>query len=659
VTTPLEHLSLPTMIVRDFRITFANEAFCELVGASRERVVGMGFPDFVAPEDVERVVERHARRVRGQPVPDVYEMTLVRGDGTRRHVEIHVRRVGDEAYGQFLDLTAKVERQRNLHALARLGAQVQHEIGETAVLKRVGRGLSALGARGVRFERVVAGKVPGGADPWPTAPQCVATLKDGFVFVDDVPTGTETPSERETVSSGAVLRVDERGRPPVLVSFAAPWLRPEDEATLRLFGSQVGAALDASQVVRDLERRNAELTALDEVATLAGRASSVPELFSVVAPIICHVAQCFAAALFLLEDDGTHARLVHSYGGPEWLRPSFGRVPLDRTRLGDTVRAGTPRVWRVEDFDPATQVLMRRSNHTLVVSVPMVSRSRVIGVINAVRDTERPFEAKELDLLHAMAMHLAAATESTRLFEDLRRSYDELSRAQAQLVQRERLAALGEMAAAVAHEVRNPLAVIFNALATVKLAGSVSSDVEAMLRMVAEESERIDALVRDLLDLARPAAPSVSGGVALAPLVSDAVASVLGKSHEKVRYELVDAGRLKPVSVDPRQMRQVFVNLTTNALQAMPQGGRLTVRLQALDGGRLSVRFEDTGHGIPAKTMANVFDPFFTTRAQGTGLGLTLVKRIVEAHKGEVRIQSEPNQGTRVELVIPVEASAP
>ncbi len=663
VPSPLDHLPLPTIIVREARLVTANAAFCELVGQSLEQAVGLGIQDLVAPEDVERILARYGRRKLGERVPDVYELTLVRADGARRSVEIHIKpRPDGSTYAQFYDITGRVDRQRNLHALARLGAQVQQEIGETAVLKRVGRGLASLGAQGVRFERVLAPRADVAADEWPSAPLRAAALRDGFAFVDDVPAAALATRAAEPVgtpaplSSGAVLRVDERGRPPVLVSFAAPWLKPEDEATLRLFGSQVGAALDAAQVVRDLEHRNAELTALDEVATLSGRASSVPELFAQVAPLLCRTASCSAVSLFLVDQDEGFARLVHTFGGPTDASQAYARVPLAGTRLGETLQGGTPTVWHADDFDPPTQALMRRTNHTLVATVPMVSRSHVIGAINAVRAHSQPFEAKELDLLHAMATHLAAAIESNRLFEDLRKSYDDLSRAQAQLVQRERLAALGEMAAAVAHEVRNPLGVIFNALATVKLAGKLSADVEAMLRMVVEESERIEALVRDLLDLARPAAPDVSGGVALAPLVSDAVASVLGKSHDQVRFELVDPGGVRPVAVDPRQMRQVFVNLATNAVQAMPQGGRLTVRLEALQAGRLAVHFEDTGHGIPARAMANVFDPFFTTRAQGTGLGLTLVKRIVEAHRGEVRITSEPNQGTRVELVLPMEA---
>jgi PAS domain S-box-containing protein len=253
---------------------------------------------------------------------------------------------------------------------------------------------------------------------------------------------------------------------------------------------------------------------------------------------------------------------------------------------------------------------------------------------------------------------VSAALEANRLIVDLQRSYDELSRAQAQLVQRERLAALGEMAAALAHEVRNPLGVIFNSLASLPREISSGRDGAQLLAILKEEAHRINHLVGDLLDFARPALPLLSNETALPTLVVDAVGAVLATNPGKILFEVANPTGVGQVSMDARLMRQVFLNLANNAVQAMPQGGTLRVVLSLDTTGRepmVQVAFSDTGHGIPSEVLPRVFEPFFTTRARGTGLGLALVKRIVEGHRGRVEVMPNVDgKGTRAIVSWPI-----
>src|SRR5207302_940235 len=186
-----------------------------------------------------------------------------------------------------------------------------------------------------------------------------------------------------------------------------------------------------------------------------------------------------------------------------------------------------------------------------VLVVPLVARDEVLGVF-VLDDTHRArvFSEAEMERTTAVCQQIALALLSARLYEDLRRSYAELARAQAELIERERLAALGEMAASVAHEVRNPLGVIFNSVGGLKRLLQPSGDVRLLLDMVAEEADRLNRMVGDLLEYSRPLRPAVQA-VALQPVIDEAVRSVLPTRHENdiaVRVS-VEPG-LGPVSAD-------------------------------------------------------------------------------------------------------------
>jgi PAS domain S-box-containing protein len=292
-----------------------------------------------------------------------------------------------------------------------------------------------------------------------------------------------------------------------------------------------------------------------------------------------------------------------------------------------------------------------------VLVVPLIARDEVLGVV-VLDDTQRAriFSEPEMARTTAVCQQIALALLSARLYEDLRKSYAELARAQAELIERERLAALGEMAASVAHEVRNPLAVIFNAVGGLKRLLQPAGDVRLLLQMVAEEADRLNRMVGDLLEYSGPLRPAVQA-VGIQTVVDEAVASVLPTRSEgdiAVRVS-VEAG-LGPVSADARLLRQALVNLLTNSVQAMPHGGILTItatRVISDGAAQARIAVHDTGAGIPAEVRGKVFQPFFTTKPTGTGLGLAVVKRIVEGQGGRVQL-AESERGTEFHLFLPL-----
>jgi len=237
---------------------------------------------------------------------------------------------------------------------------------------------------------------------------------------------------------------------------------------------------------------------------------------------------------------------------------------------------------------------------------------------------------------------------------ELRRSYEELRTAQEELVKKEQLAVVGELAAVIAHEVRNPLAIISNAVAGLRKQAISREDHVTLLTILDEETIRLNRLVTDLLRYARPVNIQRQQ-FSLADLLGRALGLVnTDRTHIKIELKVeCHEGRIWG---DANLLRQVFDNLVDNGVQAMGTTGTLTVRVRAateegIDG--LAVDIIDTGEGMDTQVRSRARDPFFTTRPSGTGLGLAIVDRIVDAHGGHFAIDSRSGEGTTVTVFLP------
>ena len=255
-------------------------------------------------------------------------------------------------------------------------------------------------------------------------------------------------------------------------------------------------------------------------------------------------------------------------------------------------------------------------------------------------------------------IHTASALESRT--HELALRYDELRRVEEELVRKEQLAAVGELSAVIAHEVRNPLAVLRNAVSALRRDELSDEDRLTLLEVLDEESNRLNRLVRDLLVYARPVDPQS---------VSLKLVSVLERSVDLARRDHMRSAQIRvdfdvradhtQIEGDPDLLERAFANVVENALQAMPDGGALTIRLDdaTIEGDHpaVAIRFADTGEGMDTLVRARARDPFFTTRPSGTGLGLAIVERVVRAHGGRIDLKSGNDDGTEVTLVMPLE----
>jgi len=247
-------------------------------------------------------------------------------------------------------------------------------------------------------------------------------------------------------------------------------------------------------------------------------------------------------------------------------------------------------------------------------------------------------------------------------YRELSVSHEQLKQSQEQLIQAEKLTSLGQLAASIAHEINNPLAgvLVYTQLIAKKLKGDGIPKEQALEYLSKMEFEliRSSRMVRNLLDFARQSPPTFRP-VNLIDVINRAL-ELVGHSAELQHVQIVkemDAS-LPPVLADFDQLNQVFTNMILNAMQAMPDGGKLVLRNSATDGD-LRIDFIDTGRGISPENMRKLFTPFFTTKPEvkGVGLGLAISYGIIQRHRGRIEVQSQEGKGTTFSIFIPRNAA--
>lgn len=321
-----------------------------------------------------------------------------------------------------------------------------------------------------------------------------------------------------------------------------------------------------------------------------------------------------------------------------------------------------------EYLDPAERDLLDRLR--LNLCVPMVSLNRLTGILLLGSDRPRWVAGRgDLELLNLLASQASLAFENAALYRAQRERLDRLYRA-------ERLAAVGQLAAGVAHEIRNPLTAIRSTMQYLLRGLDPDEPKHQLVEDLLSEVDRINSTVGGLLSLSRTGDLRKSETDLLEPL-EKAVQLVQARAAEQGVEIQSDAsgngagahgrgqGGLR-VLADAGQLKQVFLNLLINALQSMPEGGRISVAVTPwspqFGNARapwVQVRIQDTGPGIPPEQVRRVFDPFYTTKHDGTGLGLAICHGIIEQHEGEIQLESEMGAGTIVWVRLPLSEGEP
>ena len=283
----------------------------------------------------------------------------------------------------------------------------------------------------------------------------------------------------------------------------------------------------------------------------------------------------------------------------------------------------------------------------VAVCFPLMSMNRLIGILLAREKTSGdPLTKSEIAFISSLLPQAGIALENALLFKEQRERFRRMSRA-------DRLATIGELAAGAAHEIRNPLTTIRSSLQYLE-AKSEDEPTRKLLGTALQETSRINDIVSALLAFSRP-----SDVVKELHDLRDTLAESLDlvtyqASSRKVEVRRNFPGDPLPVRGDRSQLKQMFLNLFLNAIQAMPSGGTLSVEAIRKDGPKAVVSIVDTGEGIPENNLDRIFDPFFTTKKSGTGLGLSICYNIIKTHLGDIEVKSKLGQGTTILVSLPL-----
>ena len=288
------------------------------------------------------------------------------------------------------------------------------------------------------------------------------------------------------------------------------------------------------------------------------------------------------------------------------------------------------------------------------VCVPLIAKSEPIGVIVADNVfTAEPISDERVNTLTMFVNQASLAIENAETYKSLEDKINQLTETQQRLIRSEKLAAIGSMSSYVAHEIRNPLVTIGGFAKTLSRFTFTDSKIKVNIDIIIEEVKRLEKILNNITDFGKPSKPEKID-TQICEVMENTCMLMENYFQEKhitlqKRYET----GIPEVPVDPTQIKQVFLNILMNAVEAMPDGGKLDVNIESVNES-IKIYIIDAGKGMPHGVLQNIYDPFFTTKPSGTGVGLSVSLKIIEDHGGTIDAISEQEKGTTMLLTLPI-----
>jgi signal transduction histidine kinase len=430
----------------------------------------------------------------------------------------------------------------------------------------------------------------------------------------------------------------------------------DDQELLQELAVQAAKVIRNTWLYEQLRLKARLFESLASVSRTINSTLNLDEALRVITREACVLMRARMCSLMMLDESREWLDLRASYGaGKAYLKKP--RLSAEESVLGVVVRRKKP--LQLENVQTSSRYqnveVARREGLVSLLSVPLMFADQAIGTLNVYTGSRYNFSNEEIRILSALAELSGIAIEKARL-------YERIVDVEEQLRQNEKLSALGLLAAEVAHEIRNPLTVMKLLYHSLNLKFPHGDPRAKDARLIDSKIEHLNKIVEQILAFARTTEPQFAP-VNLNELIDELgllVRHKLANQNVKLVREL--AQDLPVVSGDAPQLEQAFLNLILNAAEAMAEGGTLTIKSRAVRSPRasekptnISVEFKDTGKGMSEELQKRAFATVLgTTKAKGTGLGLAIVGRIIETHRGHIRIKSHLKRGTSIIITLPV-----
>jgi signal transduction histidine kinase len=399
------------------------------------------------------------------------------------------------------------------------------------------------------------------------------------------------------------------------------------------------------------EQRRYQRTLLQAARGMT-RVRDLTMLTRLIVRVVSRVVRVQHASLFLWDKGTQRYRLIASHGPKRFSLESWYALepthPLIQSLQQSRCLINRDELARQTPPHAVEQELV---NVAAALIVPGFIEEKLVGFLAlGEKLSGAGYSPDDLHAFSTLANEAAIAIDNARSYHELTTTNERLQLAYERLLKQERLAAAGQFATGMAHEIKNPLSAIKTFAEYLPEKYRDRAFREKFFKIVQSEIDRINTIVKELLEFAKPA-PLQAQPVRVSQVLDETLTLLSNQTLKhgvEVQRAFLENGLT--IHADPKQLKQMLLNLLLNSLEAMPHGGRLTLATSLQDERLLLTVMMDTGCGIPDEYQAKLFDPFFTTKERGIGLGLVVVKGVVERHGGSMVIRSRPGAGTTVEV---------
>jgi two-component system NtrC family sensor kinase len=418
---------------------------------------------------------------------------------------------------------------------------------------------------------------------------------------------------------------------------------------------------------KQIEKRNIRLNILNAISKSVSSSLNLDEILRSTIDKTLEVLESDSVRIYLLNKKREVLKLVAHKGlSAKLINEPFMqyRKPGDGL-LGQTIRDGETRL--VDNFlrskDPYVDSIIEEGLHSSAY-IPLSTKGQLMGVMCVSSHYPIEFASGYIEFLTAIGSQIGVAVDNANLYENIKRAYEDLKTAQEQIIQSEKLASLGKLAATIAHEINNPLAAVLTYIRLMiklknrnKFTSERLEDISRYLATMESETARCGEIVKNLLAFSRQSKITIKHH-SVADIIEKTLSLITHDLEMKgIRLKKIIEPNLPDVQCDFQQIQQALLNLMYNASDAMAEGGTLTVAANRKAGAEnfLDVMVSDTGCGITEEDKEKIFDPFFTTKEDGrnVGLGLSVVYGIITRHNGTMELESVPGKGTTFKVSLP------